>query len=225
MTLVIAACGQGSPAGAPPTPSTRATDIASPAPVTTTATVPTTTTTTVDPGLLPPASDEPAVGPELEGRMRILWQAIAGDRPDVALTLYFPRTAYQRMKTGLLRDPAADYANRLLAFYRLDLGAYHAVLGPQAAGAGLLQVLVGPADAAWIAPGHCENLIGYWHLPGVRLVYQEGGLTRSFAVASLISWRGEWYVVHLGPNPHPQGVGSVDQPATGPGTPGPPGGC
>ena len=60
--------------------------------------------------------------------------------------------------------------------------------------------------------------------PGVRIVYQQGSVVRSFAVDSLISWRGVWYVVHLGPNPRPSDAGTVDQPETGPGTPGPPGG-
>jgi hypothetical protein len=50
-------------------------------------------------------------------------------------------------------------------------------------------------------------------------------VVRSFGVASLISWRGLWYVVHLGPNPRPSDVGTVDQPAIGPGSPGPGGGC
>ena len=41
----------------------------------------------------------------------------------------------------------------------------------------------------------------------------------------MISWRGEWYVVHLGPNPRPTNTGTVDMPALGPGTPGSAGGC
>ena len=67
--------------------------------------------------------------------------------------------------------------------------------------------------------------IGYWHVPGVRLVFQRGHQVVSVAVASLISWRGVWYVVHLGPNPRPANVGTVDNYRVGPGTPGPAGGC
>jgi hypothetical protein len=129
------------------------------------------------------------------------------------------------MKTGEISDPATDYAERLIAFYGLDIGAYHSLLTDEGTGARLTDVLVEPAYATWIAPGQCENLIGYWHLPGVRLVYEVGAVVHSFAVASLISWRGTWYVVHLGPNPRPQNVGTVDQPQLGAGTPGPPGGC
>ena len=116
-------------------------------------------------------------------------------------------------------------ADRLIAFYDLDLAAYHEALGPDPSSVQLLGVNGSLADAAWIEPGDCENIIGYWHLPGVRFVYRQGGALKSFAVASLISWRGVWYVVHLGPNPRPENVGTVDQPASGAGTPGPPGGC
>ena len=47
----------------------------------------------------------------------------------------------------------------------------------------------------------------------------------SIGIASLISWRGRWYVVHLGAVLRSGQAGVVDQPADGPGTPGPPGGC
>ena len=50
----------------------------------------------------------------------------------------------------------------------------------------------------WVPPGACYNSIGYWHVPGARVVYERGGATRSFGIASLISWRGDWYLVHLG---------------------------
>jgi hypothetical protein len=179
-------------------------------------------TTTADPGLLPQTSVEPPVGAALQTSLSPLWSAIVQGSEAEALVVFFPRTAYLQMKTGVLADPAADYTDRLLGFYQLDLAAYHARLGPQAT---LISVNADPAYASWIPPGSCENKIGYWHLPGVRLVYQQSGALQSFAVASLISWRGVWYVVHLGPNPRPSDQGMVDQPASGPGTPGPSGGC
>ncbi len=190
-----------------------------------TTTVPPVTTTTVDPGRLPQTHAEPPVGPLLQSRLVPLWEAIVTGSMKRALPLFFPEAAYLRMKTGLLPDPAADYVDRLIGFYRLDLAAYHDALGPGAAGATLVSVKGAPADAAWIPPGTCENLIGYWHLPGVRFAYRESGVEKSFAVASLISWRGVWYVVHLGPNPRPVDAGTVDEPARGAGTPGPAGGC
>jgi hypothetical protein len=174
---------------------------------------------------LPQTTAEPDSGADLDASLGILWNAIMAGTPDSALSVFFPQTAYLRMKTGIIPDPAGDYADRLIAFYRLDIGAYHAYLGSGASGARLVGVDADTAYASWIPPGSCENLIGYWHLPGVRLVYSEAGVVNSFAVASLISWHSVWYVVHLGPNPRPSDTGTVDQPASGPGTPGPPGGC
>ncbi len=129
------------------------------------------------------------------------------------------------MKTGRIANPVSDYKWRLVAFYDLDIAAYHAHLGAHPATAKLVAVRSNPALAAWIPAGACENSIGYWHLPGTRLVYTAGGRTYSVRVASLISWRGVWYVVHLGPNPRPVNAGTVDDPQVGPGTPGPAGGC
>jgi len=142
----------------------------------------------------------------------------------VASTLFFPESAYVEMKTGQLPNPAADYTNRLLAFYSLDEAAYHRYLtaGGQPR---LLRVLSDPSQAQWIAPGVCENNVGYWHQPPIRLVYRQRGVVKSVAIDSLISWRGRFFVVHLGPNPRPVNVGTVDQPERGAGLPGPAGGC
>ncbi len=161
----------------------------------------------------------------LQTTMAPLWTAIVTGSVDSAPGVFFPHAAYLQMKTGVLIDPASDYMGRLVAFYRLDIAAYHQALGPDASTAKLLNVSASAADAAYIPAGACENRIGYWHLSGARFVYQVGGSVHSFGVASLISWRGEWYVVHLGPNPRSQNVGTVDQPAIGPGVVGPPGGC
>jgi len=120
-----------------------------------------------------------------------------------------------------IRDAAADYRDRLLANYRADIHAAHAFLGPGARSARLLAVRV-PKEWAWIPPGYCYNRVGYWHAPGSRLVYREGGRVRSFGIFSLISWRGEWYVVHLAAYDRP---GTVDDPSPGAGSYGPPGGC
>lgn len=182
------------------------------------------TTATIDPGRLPPTSAEPSLALPLVHQMDALWNDVRTNNVVRAQSLFFPRGAYLRMKTGLLPSPSADYAQRLLAFYNLDVAAYHRYLFTGGAPT-LVGVTLNRADATWIAPGHCENLIGYWHLPGVRLVYRHGTKEFSVAVASLISWRGVWYVVHLGPNPRPTNVGTVADPRSGPGTPGPAGGC
>jgi hypothetical protein len=61
-------------------------------------------------------------------------------------------------------------------------------------------------------------------MAGARLVLQSRRHVMSFGIATLISWRGRWYVVHLGGELRTSSA-MVDQPATGPGVPGPPGGC
>jgi hypothetical protein len=180
---------------------------------------------TSDPGLLAPTATEPSTTAGVSAALRPVWQAIVDNDPSAAHAAFFPRSAYLRMKAGKLADPASDYAGRLLGIFDQDIGAYAAELGADPTGAVLVAVTANAGDSAWIPPGACRNTIGYWHLPGARFVYRVHGTVRSFAVASLISWRGAWYVVHLGPNPRPFPVGSVDLPERGAGTPGPAGGC
>lgn len=228
--LTLSACSSmpaGSSHGSSSTrPAALTTSSTRPSTTTTTTTTTVAVTTTIDAGLLPQTETEPPVSAaSLRTTLQRLWDAIVTGSVPEALPVFFPETAYVKMKTGLLPSPSSDYADRLIAFYDLDLAAYHEALGPDPSSVQLLGVNGSLADAAWIEPGDCENIIGYWHLPGVRFVYRQGGALKSFAVASLISWRGVWYVVHLGPNPRPENVGTVDQPASGAGTPGPPGGC
>lgn len=183
-----------------------------------------TTTTTTDPGLLPQTTVLPSTtSPQFHAEMNALWDGIVTGSVPTAMRSFFPRSAYLQVKA--ISNPSADYANRLVAHFALDVAAAHALLGPQAAGAKLLRVTTVPGYATWIVPGYCYNRIGYWHLPGSRIVYEEGGQVRSIGIMSLISWRGVWYVVHLGGVSRTSDTGLVDSPSIGPGTPGPPGGC
>ncbi len=212
-------------AGSSPGP---ATSQPPPAPASTTTTVaPTTTTTsTTDPGLLPQTTAEPSTDPvTLATRLAPLWKSIQYDDAATGATIFFPESAYLQMKTGAISAPASDYQNRLVALFTMDLGTYQQALGTPPASAVLTGVEVDPSIAHWVVPGTCANHIGYWHLPNIRLVYSNHGTTSSFGVFSLISWRGEWFVVHLGPVPRNSGAGLLDLPAAGPGTPGPGGGC
>jgi len=171
-----------------------------------------------------PQTTQPPYGASLTARMALLWHDIALGSLPRAEQLFFPESAYVSMKTGRIASPASDYVNRLIGFFRLDLAAYHAYLfahGPVT----FAGINVNRADALWIHPGWCENSIGYWHVPGVRLVYRQNGVLRSVAVASLISWHGVWFVVHLGPNPRPSNVGTIAAPSLGRGVAGPAGGC
>ena len=155
--------------------------------------------------------------------MTDLWTALVTGRVRAGVQAFFPLTAYQQVKA--IADPSADWHSRLLADFRLDVAAAHHFLRRSPGRPHLVRVIVPAAQAAWIDPGVCDNKVGYWHVAGPRLVYRQHGRIRSIGIASLISWRGRWYVVHLGAVLRSTPAGVVDQPADGPGTPGPPGGC
>jgi len=152
--------------------------------------------------------------------MSDLWLAVTTGNPRLGLDAFFPLDAYRQVKA--IPDPAADWRARLWFAFTLDVGAAHRLVSP---GARLVRVIVPAADAAWITPGGCYNSVGYWHVPGARVVYRQAGQERSFGIASLISWRGVWYVVHFGAVLRSAAAGVVDRPAAGPGVPGPAGGC
>ena len=153
--------------------------------------------------------------PQFTAEMQALWQGVVQGSVTPALPAFFPRTAYVQLKTGIV-DPAGDWQNRLVADYSLDIGAAHALLGPVPSQAVLVSVSVPEQYGHWIPPGVCANGIGYYEVADSRVVYQLDGQTRSFGIASLISWRGEWYVVHLGAILR-SGGGEVDDPETGAG--------
>ena len=155
--------------------------------------------------------------------MTDLWTALVTGHPRPGVQAFFPLTAYQQVKA--IADPSADWHSRLLADFRLDVAAAHRFLRQTPGKPHLVRVIVPTGQAAWIDPGVCDNKAGYWHVAGPRLVYRQHGRLRSIGIASLISWRGRWYVVHLGAVLRSTPAGVVDQPADGPGVPGPPGGC
>jgi hypothetical protein len=136
---------------------------------------------------------------------------------------FFPLVAYEQVKA--IGNPASDWQNRLVAEYKADVIAAHGLLGGRARHATLVRVVVPEQQADWIMPGVCDNGVGYWHVANARVVYRVGGQVRSFGISTLISWRGRWYVVHLGGELRTTAGGMIDQPAAGPGIPGPPGGC
>jgi hypothetical protein len=147
--------------------------------------------------------------------MRVLWRAIRGDSPASARPAFFPEGAYAQLKA--VGDPQADYTYRLLEDFALDIRAAHEVLGPGAASARLASVEVTGAYAHWVPPSVCENRLGYYEVPNSRLLYREDGRISSLGIASMISWRGVWYVVHLGAVDRPAAVGLVDDPSSGAG--------
>jgi hypothetical protein len=155
--------------------------------------------------------------------MTDLWASVVTGRPALGMRAFFPLGAYRQVKA--IADPASDWHSRLVGDFKLDVGAAHRLLGQAARAARLVRVIVPEAQASWINPGVCFNGVGYWHAAGARIVYRLHHHLRSIGIASLISWRGRWYVVHFGAVLRNSAVGVVDQPADGPGVPGPPGGC
>ncbi len=150
----------------------------------------------IDPATLPQTRDRPvASGPAFEARVAALWSAIVADDPPQALPFFFPVAAYQQVKD--IPDPASDWKHRLVAAYSHDIHALHARLGSDAQRATLSGLDVPEARGRWVDPGEEYNKIGYFRVFGSRLRYAVDGDARSFDVKSLISWRGEWYVVHL----------------------------
>lgn len=152
--------------------------------------------------------------------MHDLWLAVTTGEPRLALPAFFPEAAYAQVKA--IADPQSDWQYRLWYDFTLDVAAAHGLLGH---GAELVRVIVPTEYAAWVYPGDCYNSVGYWHVPGARVVYRQGSRLRSFGIASLISWRGDWYVIHFGAVLRGGGYGEVDEPTDGTGIPGPPGGC
>ena len=148
-----------------------------------------------------------------------VWLAVTTGNPSYGLPAFFPESAYEQVKA--IADPAYDWRTRLWYDYTIDVAVAHQFVGSDAR---LVAVVVPAQYATWIPPGACYNDIGYWHVPGARVEYRKDGHVESIGIASMISWRGVWYVVHLG-GVQRTGSGMIFEPAAGEGTPGPPGGC
>jgi hypothetical protein len=228
---LAAGCGTGSPsaaqvnatgthkqpAGSPFAPRTSATATPTPGP-----TGPVVLPVAPGAGALPQNRVFPSTNSTaFHNAMADLWLAVTTGNPRLALPAFFPVAAYQQVKA--IPYPAADWQDRLWYDFTLDVGAAHELVDDQ--DARLVQVIVPAYDAAWVYPGDCYNSEGYWHVGGARVVYREHGQERSIGIASLISWRGVWYVVHFGAVLRSVVTGIVDQPTVGPGIPGPAGGC
>ena len=174
-------------------------------------------TSTTDVGSLNQTGAFPtSTSPQFQTEMAAFWQGVVSGSPLAARPAFFPEGAYVQLKT--IADPASDYTGRLLADFAADLDAAHALLGPDAGTATLVGVNVPEQYGHWIPPGVCDNSVGYYEVANSRVVYQENDQVRSFGIASLISWRGEWYVVHLGAILRSTSQGTVEDPEIGPGS-------
>jgi hypothetical protein len=148
-----------------------------------------------------------------------LWLSVSTGNPSYGLPAFFPEAAYKQVKA--IADPSYDWRTRLWYDYTIDVKAAHDHVGHDAS---LVKVVVPVQYAQWVPIGACYNNVGYWHVPGARVEYRKDGRLESIGIASMISWRGVWYVIHFGGVTR-GGGGMVDEPADGEGIPGPPGGC
>jgi hypothetical protein len=149
-----------------------------------------------DPGSLPQTRDRPAPSsPPLDARVAALWEGIVHDDPDRAMPFFFPVSAYEQVKA--IPSPASDWRRRLVAAYKRDIHGLSKRLGDKAESAKLVRLDVPDERARWVEPNEESNKLGYWRVYGTRIVYEVDGKQRALDISSLISWRGEWYVVHL----------------------------
>ncbi len=147
-------------------------------------------------GRLPQTHARPELtGAAFQARSRALFDAIARDDVAHAMPFFFPLTAYGQVKA--IANPAADWNARLVAHYARDIHALHASLGAHASRAQFVSADVPMDRARWVEPGEEYNRIGYFRVYGTKLRGTLDGAPIALDVTSLISWRGEWYCVHL----------------------------
>jgi hypothetical protein len=146
---------------------------------------------------LPQTRDRPSAdSPGLRWRLGRLVSAIAHDDPELALPAFFPRVAYKQVKA--VAHPERDWEQRLVRAFRRDIHDYHRLLGREASGARLAELVVDEPRVRWMDPGTEGNRLGYHRVTRSRLRLRlSSGKERELELTSLISWRGEWYVVHL----------------------------
>jgi hypothetical protein len=146
---------------------------------------------------LPQTEDRPSVESAFFRELGpALWQAIVDDDPDAALPWFFPVEAYRAVKA--IADPDRDWETRLVRHFARDIHAYRMQLGKYRHEMQYVRVEV-PADRAkWMKPHSEGNKLGYWRVLRAQLVYLDREQReRRLEITSMISWRGEWYVVHL----------------------------
>jgi hypothetical protein len=139
--------------------------------------------------------DQPTTSdPAFQAGLAAFWQGVVSDDPTPAVPFFFPLSAYLQVKA--ISNPAGDWQQRLVGAYQRDIHSLHAALGPAAASAQLTGIDV-PPTAQWVLPGAEYNKGPYWRVYGAQVRYTVGGRAGSFTIASMISWRGRWYIVHL----------------------------
>ncbi len=188
-SLILAGCGSSSGKNAESKNAEATTS-------STSSTTTSTTTTTIDPGTLPQTEQKPSTTSEqFQNRMKVLANAIITNNPASALSTFFPLEAYKQTKA--ISNPTSDWNSRLIKAFDEDIASANKMLGPNAATATFTGVTV-PDAAQWIKPGQEYNKGPYWRVLNSKMNFTVDGKNVSVPLTSMISWRGEWYVVHLG---------------------------
>ncbi len=146
---------------------------------------------------LPQTEDRPSLeSPWFQHGIRLLFSAIVKDDANIALPFFFPQVAYKQVKD--IQDPDTDYERRLIAAFRRDIHTHHQAMGKFRDEAEFVGVRVAEHLAKWVPPGKEANKVGYFRVLRSVLLYRDQlGRNRELNLLSMISWRGEWYVVHL----------------------------
>jgi hypothetical protein len=209
LLALIACCTRGEPPTPSTSPSIAPPEIplpipsaaqTTPAPLQTAAPAPPSASTPPssndDPSGLPQTHELPGSSTEaFQARVAGLWEAIVRDDPDRGMPFFFPLRAYVQVKD--VADPEADWRHRLVLAFRRDIHSIHARLDEAGGPGRLLTLDVPAARVQWVKPGEEWNKIGYFRVFGSKLGYEINGEVHTIEVRSLISWRGQWYVVHL----------------------------
>jgi hypothetical protein len=146
---------------------------------------------------LPQTEERPDVeSASFRRRLELLVEAIKTNDPDVALPAFFPVVAYQQVKA--IAKPERDWEARLVKAYRRTIGEYHKRLGEAPADWELRGIDVPDAKVKFMKPHSEGNKVGYFRVLRSQLqLGKPDGSELSLEITSMISWRGEWYVVHL----------------------------
>jgi len=131
-----------------------------------------------------------------EKRMDLLWQAIVVNDAKIAEPTFFPSVAYEIVKD--IDKPRVDWTHRLMKAFARDIGKYHKELGAEPKAATLIAVEIDDGKVKWVEPGKEGNKLGYYRVTRSGIRYRDAaGAEKRLELTSLISWRGEWFVVHL----------------------------
>ena len=146
---------------------------------------------------LPQTKDQPQTDTAIyQHHVELLFEAIVKDDPEIAKPFFFPLIAYEQVKA--IEKPSWDWNHRLWKHFVRDVHEYHAKLGDNPDEAVLEQIVLREPSIRWMKPHSEGNRLGYYRVTRSRIQGRKAnGEPLDWELTSMISWRGEWYVVHL----------------------------